>query len=143
MSTTTVPAQTTPWYLWLVAIVTILWNGAGAFTVMMAQWGSATLDAAEAAYYGAQPLWFVITTDVALIAPVAAAIALLLRSRMAVGLFALYLIAVALNNAYDLGAGTSLALSDSGWRTLTIIIVVIAVLQFIFAWAMRRRGVLR
>jgi len=54
------PERKAPWHLWLVAIVALLWNGAGAYTIMMAQAGRLyDLEPGEAAYYAAQPVWFV------------------------------------------------------------------------------------
>ena len=133
----------TPWHLWAVGALTLLWNGSGAYTIMMAQAGKlADLSADEAAYYAAQPLWFAVSTDIALVAAVAAAVALVLRSRTAVWLFALSLIVVLLNNTYDLAAGTSRTLVDRGALIVTGIIVVLAFLQLAYALAMKRRGVL-
>jgi len=144
MSAISVPVRKRPWHLWVVAILTILWNGSGAYTILMAQAGRLSdVDAQEAAYYAAQPTWFVIATDVALFLPLAAAIALLLRSRSAVWLFALSAIAIVVTNTYDALAGTSLALADRGWLILTAVIALIAILQFAYAWAMRNRGVLQ
>jgi hypothetical protein len=97
----------------------------------------------EVAYYAAQPSWFVIVTDIALLAAIAAAVALLLRSRAAVWLFALSLIAIFITNAYDLAAGTSRMLANRGAFIVTVIIIAIAILQFVYARAMRRRAVLR
>src|SRR5262245_36081372 len=94
--------RNTPWHLWAIAIVALLWNGSGAYTIMMAQAGKlASISNDEAVYYAAQPLWFVAVTDVALLAAIAGALALLLRSRTAVWLFALSLIAIFVTNAYD------------------------------------------
>ena len=144
MSTVSVALSKTPWHLWAVAILTLLWNGSGAFTIMMAQAGRLpNIDANEAAYYAAQPPWFVITTGIALLSPVAAAIALLLRSRAALWLFAAGVVAIVANNVYDFAVGASLALVDRGWMILTAITVAIAVLQLLYARAMRQRGVLR
>jgi hypothetical protein len=132
-----------PWHLWAVAILTLFWNGSGAVTIAMAQMGNRLdMDANEVAYYANQPLWLVLATDVALVLPIAAGVALLLRSRSAAWLFALALVALVATNAYDVAAGTSLALVDQGWRTLEIVLVAIALLQFAYAWAMRKRGVL-
>jgi len=134
----------TPWHLWVTAILTLLWNGSGAYTIMMAQAGRLPdVDAEEAVYYAAQPLWFVFATDIALLLPLAAGVALLLRSRMAVWLFALSLIALVVNNGYDVAAGTSLMLDDRGWPMVTTIVAVIAVLQLTYAWAMKKRAVLQ
>ena len=134
----------TPWHLWVVAILTLIWNGAGAVTIVMAQMGS-RLDMApnEVAYYARQPLWFVVATDLAVFLPIAGAVALLLRHRSAAWLFALSALTVVLNNAYDVAAGTSLALADQGWRNVTIVVAAIALLQFAYAWRMKARGVLK
>lgn len=133
-----------PWHLWAVAILSLLWNGSGAWTIMMAQAGRLPgVSADEAAYYAAQPLWFVIVTDIALIAPLLAALLLLLRNRFAVWLFALSLAAILVANAYDLATGSSRALANQSAMIVTGLIVVLAALQLLYAWAMKRRGVLR
>jgi hypothetical protein len=138
------PIARPPWHLWVVAILTLLWNGSGAYTIIMAQAGRLSdVDAGEAAYYAAQPLWFVIATDIALLLPLAAAVALLLRRRQAAWLFALSLIVLVVNNVYDIAAGTSLVLTDRGWRITTAMVVVIAALQFWYAQAMKTRAVLQ
>lgn len=144
MSTVALADRRTPWHVWTVGILTLIWNGAGAYTIMMAQAGRLPdIDPGEAAYYAAQPLWFVVTTDIALVAPVAAAVALLLRNRAAVWLFGISVAAVLLNNAYDIGAQTSRVLVDRGALVVTSVIVVLAILQLVYAMAMKRRAVLR
>jgi hypothetical protein len=133
----------TPWHVWVVAILTLLWNGSGAVTIFMAQRGMLpNLDPGEASYYAAQPSWFVVSTAVATLAPVAAGIVLLLRRRAAVALFALGVAAIVFNNTYELIAGTSRPLVDRGAAIVTTIIVVIALLQLAYAWRMRTRAVL-
>ena len=144
MSTSSAPTRVTPWHLWVLAILTLFWNGSGAVTIAMAQMGRPLdLNPNEIAYYAGQPSWFVLATDLALVLPIAAAVALLLRSRWGAWLFALALVIIVVNNAYDVAAGTSLALVDPGWRTLTIALVAIASLQFAYAWTMKTRGVLK
>jgi sec-independent protein translocase protein TatC len=140
---TTIPQRKTPWHVWVVGILALLWNASGAYTIMMAQAGRLTnVSADEAAYYAAQPLWFAIATDIALVSAIAAAVALLLRSRAAVWLLALSMLAILGTNAYDLGAGTSRVLGNRGALIVTSIIVVLAALQLVYAWAMKRRAVL-
>jgi hypothetical protein len=143
MSTPSAPTRKTPWHLWAVGALTLLWNGSGAYTILMAQAGKLTdVGPEEAAFYAAQSLWSVVATDIALFAPLAAAVALLLRSRTAVWLFAIALVTVVLTNAYSFAAGTSLALADRGWWILTGVIVMLATLQLVYAVAMKRRAVL-
>jgi hypothetical protein len=136
--------QSIPWHLRAVAILTLVWNGSGAVTIALAQMGNRLdMDPNEVAYYASQPLWFTIATDVATVLPVLAGVALLLRSVWGVWLFALALAAIAATNAYDIAARTSLLLVDQGWRTLTVAVVAITLLQLAYAWTMKQRGVLR
>jgi len=131
------------WHIWVVGVLSLLWNGMGALTVMMAQSGKLpNVDALEASYYAAQPFWFMIATNIALLATIAAALALLIRSRFATWLYAFALVAFVINNVYDLAAGTSLMLVDRGWLVMTCIIATISVLQLVYAWTMKKRGVL-
>jgi hypothetical protein len=144
MSAVSIADRKTPWHLWVVAILTLLWNGSGAYVIMMAQAGRLTdVSAEEAAYYAAQPIWFVVVTDVATLAPVAAGVALLLRSGTAVWLFALSLAAIVVTNGYDLAAGTSPVLANQGALILTTIIVVIAVLQLLYSRALKKHAILK
>ena len=134
----------TPWHIWVVGILTLLWNGSGAVTIMLAQGGRlANIRPDEAAYYAAQPTWFVISTDIALISAVAAGAALLRRSRTAVWLFGLSLALIVINNGYELTAGTSRMLANRGALILTTLIAVIAILQLVYARAMSRSAVLK
>jgi len=132
-----------PWHIWVVGILTLLWDGAGAYTIMMAQAARLPgLTPDEIAYYAKQSLWFVIVTDFALVTAIAAGVALLLRSRHAVGLFAISLIAILQTNAWDLGAETSRALASRGALIATCVIVVLAGLQLWYAMATKKRAVL-
>jgi hypothetical protein len=144
MSATAIVEHKTPWHVWVVGILTILWNGSAAVTIMLAQAGRMpNLEPDEAAYYAAQPVWFVISTDIALVSAIAAGIALLLRSRAAVWLFAITMIALVVNNGYELATGTSRMLVTQGALIITCVIIVIAVLQLVYARAMAKRGVSR
>jgi len=101
------------------------------------------IDPDEVAYYAAQPLWLIILTDVALLSAVVAAVALLLRYRAAVWLFAVSLAAILVSNLYDIVSSTSRIVVDQGALTMTLIIVVLAIMQLWYAFAMTKRGVLK
>ena len=134
----------TPWHIWAVGILTLLWNGSGAYTIMMAQAGRlANVSAEEAAYYAAQPSWFVVVTDIALVAAVAAGVALLMRRRAAVWLFGLSLSAIVVTDVYDVAVGTSRTLISQGAVVFALTIAAIAVLQLLYASTMQRRAVLK
>jgi len=81
-----------PWHLWAVGAVALLWNAAGAYSILLAQAGRLPNPKPdELAYYAAQPLWLVVVTDMALGAAIAGALGLLFRKRAAVWLYAVAL----------------------------------------------------
>jgi hypothetical protein len=132
-----------PWHLWVVGMLSLLWNASGAWVIMSAQSGDAMdMDAAEIAYYAAQAPWFVALTDLVLVSAVLAAIALLLRSRWAVHLYALSIAGFVVTAAYDIVQGTALYLGDQGWLVLEVVTFGLSLLQLVYALAMRKRGVL-
>ena len=133
-----------PWHLWLISILAILWYLSGTFTILMAQAGKLpNLSVDEAAYYSAQPIWFVILTDISLFSALTASLALLFKSRFAVWLFSLSLTTICITNIYDLAAGTSRAYANSAAMAVTIIIVVIAILLLFYSWTMKKSRVLK
>lgn len=133
-----------PWHLWVVGILSLLWNAGGAWTFIQAQSGAPMdMDANEIAYFAAQEPWFVAVTDVAVVSPLIAAFVMLLRSRWAVHLYGLSVVAIVITNAYDFASGTALMVNDQGWLILNAITSALALLQWFYAWAMRKRGVLR
>jgi hypothetical protein len=134
----------TPWHIWVVGILALIWNASGTYTIVMAQAGRLPgMGADEAEYYAAQATWFVVVTDIALFSAVAAAVALLLRHRAAVWLFAISLPAIAITDIYDLAVGASRALLTTPALIVTALIFVIAILELGYAWTMRNRLVLR
>lgn len=132
-----------PWHLWVVGIVSLLWFAAGAFTLLLAQYGSLPgMAADEIAYYAARPVWKELLTDATLFATVGGSLALLLRSRHAVPLFAVGAVLVIAGNAIELADGTSRIYANTGALVATCIIVASVVFDWFYARAMRARGVL-
>lgn len=133
-----------PWHLWLVGVLALIWYASGTYTILMAQAGLLPgIDPDEAMYYAAQPHWFMVVTDVALVAAVAGSIMLLMRSARSVRAFGLSLIAILITHGYDIAMGTSRSFASQGAMVVNLIILVIAVLVLFYANAMTRRGVLR
>ena len=144
VSATGASAPRAPWHLWVVGVVALLWNASGAYTIMASQAGRfPNQSAVELAYYAAQPTWFAIAVDIALVTGIAASVALLLRNRAAAWLFAISLVAMVSTNAYDLAAGTSLVIGNTGAAVATGIIALLGILELAYATAMKKRGVLR
>ena len=134
----------TPWHIWVVGILTLLWNGSGAITITMAQLGMLTnITEEEAAYYAAQPVWFELLTNVSTYGALFAGVALLLRTQYAFWLFGISLSTIVITNLYDLATGSSMALVNNGAMVVTIIIFVIACLQLFYSWRQKNKGILR
>lgn len=66
-----------------------------------------------------------------------------LGHRLAVWLFALSLGAIVTTNGYEFAEATSRTLLSRAALIVTVIIVLIAMFQLAYAWAMKRRAVLR
>jgi hypothetical protein len=132
-----------PLHFWAVGLLSLFWNLWGAYIAVSAQSGSLpNLRSVDAAYFAAQPLWFVIFSDSGLVAGIAGALAMLLQHRVAVWLYVVSLAIITLGNLMDLAAGTSPLLNVSAAWIGTLFLLAVIAAQVVYARAMRRRGVL-
>lgn len=100
----TIEASATPaqagWHLWLVSILGILWNGFGCFDfAMTASNNQAYLGSfpeAMVVYWQAMPIWMWALWALGVFGGLAGSIALLMRRKLAVALFAVSLVAAGL-----------------------------------------------
>lgn len=93
----------TPWHLWAVGLVSLLWNGFGAYDYLMSKAENreylagmmeptgVTVDAAIA-YMNAMPLWANVAWGLGVWGAVAGSLLLLLRNRFALHAFVLSLV---------------------------------------------------
>ncbi len=136
-------AAKTPWHLWVVGVLSLLWNASGAWVLVQAQTGAKMdMDAAEIAYYAEQPLWMVALTDLALATAILGALALLLRSRWAPPLYLLSIAATLASAVGDIARSTALLLQQRDWLALACVTIGLAFAQWAYAEWSRRRGVL-
>ena len=134
----------TPWHLWVVGVLALLWFAAGAYTFYLAQQGRLpNIDPAEAAYYANLRIWQIVLLGVNTMSGAAAAVLLLLRSKLSAWLFAVSVLGVIVMNAAELITGDSRMLVDRGALIATMVIFAIVVLLVVYAARMRKRGVLR
>jgi hypothetical protein len=140
----------TPWHLWAVGGISLLWNGFGGYDFVMsmtqgeAYWRASGMNDAMIAYYNAMPAWMYIPWVLGVWGAVAGSILLLLRSRFAVHAFALSLIGAVVSLLYGLVIDKApppppemAAMTWMPW-----VIVVIAAILAWYAWTMRKKGVL-
>lgn len=142
----TVNARTTPWHLWVVGVVALLWNGFGGYDYLMSHLQGAAyyqqvgMSDAQIAYMAAYPTWMHGVWALGVWGAVAGSVLLLLRSRFALHAFVLSLLGIVGSNGYAL-------FTPGGWAlmggVITVVIAAIGVALLLYAWAMTRRGVLR
>ena len=140
----------TPWHLWVVGVVSLLWNAFGAFDfVSTITRGEAYLremnfDQAMIDYVLAMPDWMYVPWTLGVWGAVIGSILLLLRNRYAVWAFALSLIGAVVSLVYgQLMDPPPLTPDMAMMKWMPFAIMLITVLLFVYAFNMRRKGVLR
>ncbi len=140
----------TPWHLWVVGVVSLLWNAFGAFDfVSTITRGEAYLremnfDQAMIDYFTAMPTWMYVPWTLGVWGAVIGSILLLLRNRFAVWAFALSLVGAVVSLVYgQLMDPPPLTPDMAMMKWMPFVIMLITVLLFVYAFNMRRKGVLR
>ncbi len=138
----------TPWHLWLVGAVAVLFNSVGVFDFVMsmaqgpAYMASAGMTQAQIDHYQRMPGWMTAVWAIGVFGAFAASVLILLRNRLSAPVFAVSLAAFLLSLVY------TYVLSDGGkvmGQQMAVTSAVIAVLLALFlayAWWQARRGVL-
>ena len=140
----------TPWHLWVVGVVSLLWNAFGAFDfVSTTTRGAAYMremgfDQAMIDYFIAMPAWMYGPWTLGVWGAVIGSVLLLLRNRFAVLAFALSLVGALVSLIYGQVIDPPPLTPDMAMmQWMPFVIVLIAALLFGYAWFMRKRGVLR
>jgi hypothetical protein len=142
-------AARVPAHLWIVGVLSLLWNAIGAFDYLMtklqADWYMSRFTPEQLEYFYSFPAWAVAAWAVGVWCAFAGSAALLARSRFAVYLFALSLVGLALTTVYTnvLTDGTAAMGGGVGYIIFSALIWVILIALLIYSRAMTRRGVLR
>ena len=138
-----------PWHLWVVGIVSLLWNAIGAYDYTMTNLrNQAYLDsmgypAEGIAYLEAFPIWAHTGWALGVWGAILGSILLLMRSRHAVWAFVASIVGIALTTVYEAGADLppELAELQPGW--FPFLLWGIALFLLWYAWSMKSKGVLR
>lgn len=148
MADTTTPTPKTPWHLWVIGLIYLLWSCCGAMDFTMTEIHSAAytknFTAAQLSFTYGLPLWVVIAWGVATWGGVVGSLLLLLRRCVAVCVLLVAFVAMILLTAYNFGIADGMkSMGGVGGLVFSCIIVVAGILVWFYARAMRRRGVLR
>jgi hypothetical protein len=152
MADTTTQAARPPWHLWVVGGLSLLWNSGGAMDFTLTEMRNETylkdFTPEQIAYFTGFPFLVVLAWGVATWGSLVGSVLLLLRRAwtVPVNLAVLVGIAVTFTHNYVLTDGIKVMGGEEKAAALlgfTAVIVVVAILLFLYARAMRKRGVLR
>lgn len=139
----------TPTHLWVVGILSLLWNGYGAYDYVMSQTGgveyfeSMGLDAAAYAWYEAFPTWAVAAYAVAVWVSLLGSVLLLLRSRHAATAFLVSIVGAVCSFAYQFTSDRPASMDGAMATVMPIVIMILIVAQWYYARRQAAAGVLR
>lgn len=142
-----------PMHLWIVGLLSLLWNAFGAFDYVMtrtrgAEWIRQMMDGVDAdafmQYIDNFPLWASIGWGLGVWGALAGSIALLMRRSLASTLFALSLVGAILGIGYQLANPIDMAAFSEGTNALVpYMVLLIALGLYLYARSMKSKGVLR
>jgi hypothetical protein len=146
----TVQPVPTPTHLWVVGVVSLLWNAFGATDYTMTELGSVawfemmSLGAEELAWTHSFPAWAVAVWAVGVWGSVLGSILLLARSRHAATAFLLSIAGAAASFAYQFTAVDKPASMQGGAAAvMPVLILILIVAQWFYARRQAAAGVLR
>lgn len=144
MGTTFNKSVKTPWHLWVVGFLSLLWNSVGGFSYTMTRLGMLErlgMGEEEIAYFASAPAWSNFFWALGVWGAILGSILILMRSRFAVHSIVAAIIGLIGSNTWQYGMSDipeSLASPP-----LTIMIWVTTLLMLYYAWQMTKKGVLR
>lgn len=143
------PATRTPWHLWLVGLVGLLWNGFAAFDYLstniqgeayMRQMG---MTDAQISHFNAMPSWMMAVWAIGVWGGVLGASLLLLRRKWALHVFVASLAAFLVSLVYTYVLTDGVQIMGQTVMIMNGVILVGCLFFAWYAWTMTKRGVLR
>ena len=136
----------TPIHLWIVGVLSLLWNAMGAFdylaTHLALESYVSQLSAEQMAYFEAFPSWAVAGWALGVWGSLAGSTGLLARRNWAVWAFAISLFGLLVSSIYNFGLSNGAEIMGDAGVIFTIVIWVVAILLFFYARRQSQRGVL-
>lgn len=138
-----------PWHLWVVGVIALLWNAYGTYDYYMTTTGGAEylrsygLSEDMIAYYTSMPDWTTPAWFVGVGGGAIGAILLLLRSKWAGPVFIVSFAAYLATVVYQYGMSNGAAVIGQTGIIMSVVIGAICLFLIWYAFAMKKRGVLR
>jgi len=136
----------TPVHLWVVGVLSLLWNLMGAFdylaTRLKLDFYMSQFSEEQLAYFYGFPAWAVSGWAFAVWGAVVGSIGLLLRRKWSVWAFAVALAGMAVSSIYTFGVSNGAEMMGSGAVIFSVVIWMISIFLLVYAWSQAKRGVL-
>ena len=146
MTDTVKMTTSTPWHLWAVGGLALLWNGYGGYDYVMTQTNNAAYLAQftpeQRAYFDSFPMWMEVVWAVGVWGAVLGSVLLLLRSKWAFHAFLASLIAFAGSVIYGQTSGGAAVMGTTG-MVFSAAIFLLGLGFVMYSRMMTRKGVLR
>jgi hypothetical protein len=141
-------ALKTPWHIWVVGILAILWNSGGALDYSMTHFQvesyMSQFTAEQRDYFYSFPAWSVAFWAMGVWGAMAGSLLILLRSRFAVWSFGISIFGLLGSTFYQFViADMPASINTPAAKAFTAIIWLSVIVLFIYCSRMRRAGVLR
>lgn len=137
----------TPWHLWAVGAVALLWNCVGAFDYTMTESRNAAYLAPftpeQLAYFDSLPTWVVATWATGVWGGVLGSLLLLLRQRRAQAVFAVSLVGMAATFLHNYVLSAGVQIMGSGAVVFSAVIFTVGVALLLYSQRMTTAQVLR
>ncbi len=142
-------AAGTPWHLWVVGVIAVLWNAYGCYDYVMTNTGgveylrSFGFTEEQIAYYVAMPAWMTAVWAIGVWGAMAGAVLLLLRSKWALHAFAASLAAFVLSLVYTYALSNGGDIMPAEAPIINAVILAGCLFFLWYAWFATKRGILR
>ena len=139
----------TPWHIWVIGGLALLWNAGGAYDYLMTQLNNESylgmLNAAQRAFLNARPVWFDAVWAIGVWFSIAGAVLILLRSRFAAPAFLISLAGLVASAVWSFGIARPSSVEINGMFAVWFSLLICASLIGFWAYAkaMTARGFLR
>jgi hypothetical protein len=141
-----VAGRNTPVHLWIVGVLSLLWNSVGAFDYLATQLGlefyMSQFTEQQLAYFTSFPPWAVAGWAFGVWGAFVGSIALLLRKKWAFHAFAVSIAGLFVSTIYSFGLSDGAEIAGVGGMVFNAVIWIVAILLLLYSRAQTKSGVL-
>lgn len=139
-------ASRTPAHLWIVGVISLLWNAMGAFdylaTKLRLDFYMSQFTPEQLAYFYGFPAWATVGWALGVWGALAGSVGLLLRRAWSIWAFGASVLGLVISSLYSFALSDGAAIMGTEGAIFTAVIWVVAILLLVYARRLAQRGVL-